>query len=412
MMHGWNRHKSSLDDEIREHIDLETQENIEAGMSPEEARHAAMRKFGNVALTQERSREVWRWLWLERLLQDLRYALRGLKNAPGYAVTVVLTLALGLGSVTAMLAIVDSVLLRPVALPRSKQLVMIYGKSPQDGRTYELGYKQMETLRRGAHSLAAVSGYNTMVRPIGAQDGNRMALQTEVTPQFFEMLGVAAKQGRLLNEADEKSPVAVVSAAFWRERMHSDPKAIGSSIRVSGQPRTVIGVLPEGVHVPQGIEGPIVYTPISLNAKGEDELFGDAAIVMARLKPGVSPQQALAETRSVFAHFKTDKGSNQQTVEMASYATYLTGDLKTPLLALTGGVVVLLLIACANAANLQIARATSRMAEMHTRSALGATFMRLLQQLVTESIVVSLLGVLLGGALAYALVAIVRSTYS
>ena len=116
-MHWWKSRREQLEDEIQTHIDFEIQENLESGMSPKEARQAAMLKFGNVLLTQERAHEIWGWVWFERLLQDLRYALRGLKNAPGYAMTVVLTLALGLGSVTTMLAIVDTVLLRPVALP-------------------------------------------------------------------------------------------------------------------------------------------------------------------------------------------------------------------------------------------------------------------------------------------------------
>ena len=411
-MYGWNKRRNQLNDEIQTHIDFETQESIQAGISPEEARHAAMKKFGNALLVMDKSREIWRGLWLERLLQDLRYALRGLKNAPGYAVTVVLTLALGLGSVTTMLAIVDSVLLRPLALPHSEQLVMMYGKWRQKGITYALSYKQIETLRRDVRSFAAVSGYNTMVRPVGTSDGTRIALLTEVTPQFFNMLGVHAKLGRLLDDADEKAPVAMVSAAFWQERLHGNPKAIGSTIKLSGQLRTVIGVLPEGVHFPQGTEAPIVYTPISLNAKNEDDPFsGDSATVMARMKPGVTMQQALAEARSVFAHSETGNPANRDTLEMRSYKDYLTGGMQMPLLALLGGVGILLLIACANAMNLQIARMMGRMEEMSVRSALGANFGRLLQQVVTESVVVSLLGAVLGGALAYALIAAVRATY-
>jgi predicted permease len=343
------------------------------------------------------------------LFTDIRYALRGLRNAPGYAVTVVLTLALGLGAVATMLAVVDSVLLRPVALPHPEQLVTMSVKGQVEGTAYDLSYKRIEALRRDAHSFAAVSGYSTMVRPIGAADGARMALLTKVTPQFFNMLGVQAKFGRLLGQADENAPVAVVSHMFWQERLHGNPKVIGSAIKLSGQLRTVIGVLPEGVRFPGGTEAPVVFTPISLNTKGEDDMFGGSAMVMARMKPGVSRQQALAEARSVFAH--SGNAAEHETLEMQSYAEYLTGSVQTPLLALLGGVGVLLLIACANAANLQIARATGRMAEMHVRSALGASFGRLLQQVVTESVVVSLLGAALGSALAYALVAVIRGAY-
>ena len=411
-MHWWKSRTKQLEDEIQTHIDFEIQENIEAGMSPKEARQAAMQKFGNVLLARERAHEIWGWVWLERLLQDLRYALRGLKNAPGYAMTVVLTLALGLGSVTAMLAIVDTVLLRPVALPHPEQLVMLYGRARQDGRTYALSYPKIDALRHDTRSFTAVGGYNTMVKPVGTSDGTRMAVLTEVTPQFFKMLDVRAKLGRVLGDADEKAPVAMVSAIFWKDWLHGDPKVIGSTIKLSGQLRTVIGVLPEGIHFPLGTEAPMVYVPISAGTLGEAGMFsGDAATVMARMKPGVSPQQALADASSVFAHSQAAPGAEHDTLEMRSYKNYLTGDMQRPLLALLGGVGILLLISCANAANLQIARATGRMPEMNVRSALGASFRRLLQQVATESAVLSLIGAMLGGALAYALIGAVRAGY-
>jgi putative ABC transport system permease protein len=345
------------------------------------------------------------------LLADIRYTLRGLRNAPGYAITVVFTLALGLGAVTTVLAIVDSVLVRPVALPHPEQLVMMSVKGQHDEKTYALSYERIEELHRKARSLAAVGGYNTMPKPIGTHDGTRIALVTEVTPRFFKMLGVRPRSGRLLDGADAKNPVAIVSAAFWRERLHSDPGVIGSAIMVSGQSRTVVGVLPEGIHFPQGIEGPVVYIPISLNAKGEDDLLSDQAIVMGRLKPGVSRPQALQEARSILSHSQAGSGAGHETLEMFSYQQYLTGDIRTALLALLGGVGVLLLIACTNVANLQIARATGRMEEMNVRSALGASFGRLLQQVMTESLLVSIGGGLLGCLLSYALVGVVRRSY-
>ena len=345
------------------------------------------------------------------LWMDVRYALRGLRNAPGYAATVVLTLALGLGAVTTMLAVVDSVLLRPVALSHPEQLVTMSMKGQQAATFYTLSYKRIEMLRRDAQVFAAVGGYNTMVRPVGTADGSRMAVLTEVTPGFFHMLGVRAKAGRLLSQADEKAPVAVVSAAFWQDRLHRDPKVIGSAIKLSGQLRTVIGVLPEGVHFPQGTEAPVVFTPISLNAKGEGDFFTGSAMVMARMRTGVTRQQALAQARSVLAHSEPGFAGSHETLVMGAYEDYLTGNVQTPLLALLGGVGVLLLIACANAANLQIARATGRVAEMQVRSALGASFGRLVQQVVTESVVVSLLGAGLGSAVACALVAMIRAAY-
>ncbi len=169
-------------------------------------------------------------------------------------------------------------------------------KAQQDEETYALGYDRIDELSRNARSFEAVGGYNTIPKPVGTPDGTRIALEIGVTPGFFKLLGIIPKSGRLLDEGDVKNPVAVISSAFWRDRLHSDPKVIGSSIMVSGLSRTVIGLLPEGIHFPVGTEGPVVFLPISLNAKGGDDLFSDQAIVMARLKPNVSRRQALEET--------------------------------------------------------------------------------------------------------------------
>lgn len=413
-MFGWNNRRNQLLQEFETHIEIETQENIEAGMSPEEARRAARKKFGNVLLAAEESRAIWGGLWLERLLQDARYAVRSLNGAPAYTATLVCTLVLGLGSVTTMLAIIESILIRPVALPHSEQLVQIYSEDGPDGTSaspHALSYKAIDELQRSTHSFAGVSGYNTMVRPVTAPDGTRITALTEVMPEFFSMLGVQAKLGRAIGPGDAKAAVVVVSDEFWRERLHADPRAVGSTIKVSGQLRAVVGVLPAGVHVPQGTGGPVVYLPVSFNASGEDDFKIESALTIARLKPGVSAQQALEDVQSVFAHADRRNAERYRHLAMRSYQDLVVGDMQRPLLTLLGGVGVLLLIACANAANLQIGRAASRMQELTTRSTLGASFGRLLQQLITESILVSLLGAMLGGALSYAAIEVVRHAY-
>lgn len=410
----WNSRRSKLQQEMEAHIALETQENIEAGMSPEEARHAAMKKFGNGLLALEHSREEWGGLRVERLWQDIRYAFRTLRKAPGYTATVILTLALGLGAVATMLAIVNSVLLRPVPLPHSEQLVTLNATHQQEGTyasAFALSYKQIDALRHNARSFAGVSGYNTIARPVGAGDGTRIALLTEVTPDLFQTLGIQPKLGRLITPADANGPVVVINSAFWRERLHSDPKAIGTAITVSGETRTIIGVLPSSLRFPQGVSDAAVYVPIALNAKGEDDYNFDSAAAIARLKPGVSPAQALSDAQTVIDHSAPTSPSDRVILKIRSYQELVTGDMQKPLLALLGGVGVLLLIAFANAANLQIGRAASRMEEMQIRSALGAGFARLLQQLITESVLVSLAGAALGSTVAYATIALVRHAY-
>ncbi len=414
-MFGWSDRRKQLLQEYETHIELETQENLDAGMSPENATKAARKKFGNVLLTAEQSREVWGGLWLERLLQDVRFAVRSLRGAATYTAALLCTLVLGLGSATTMLAIIESTLVHPVALPHSERLVQLYSEDVPQGNSvspHALSYNVIDQMQRSTRSFAGVSGYNTMVRPVTASDGTRISALTEVMPEFFSVLGVQAKLGRTLGKGDDRASVAVVSDEFWRDRLQADPKAVGSTIKVSGELRVVIGVLPAGIHVSQETSGPIVYLPVWIKASGEDEFKIESALTIARLREGVSAQQALDDARRVFAHADRRYAERDRHLAMRSYRNLVVGDMQRPLLALLGGVGVLLLIACANAANLQIGRAASRMEELATRSALGASFGRLVQQLLTESLLISLLGATLGGALSYAAINLVRHTYA
>ena len=418
-MLGWKKRRDQLLEEFETHIENETRDNIDRGMPPTEARQAAHRKFGNVPLAVEQSREALGSLWLERLGQDIRYALRSLRGVPAYTATLVLTLALGLGCATTMLVIVESVLMRPVPLPHSEQLVDISLKENTVGTyadAHAISYTLLDQLSRGNHSFSGIAGYNNMVRPVTALDGTRISVVSEVTPNLFATLAVQPKLGRLIVPSDAKTPVVVVSEEFWRDRLHANPNVIGSSIQVSNQLRTVIGVLPQTVHFPQAFSGPIVYLPVALDSTGSDAFKLDTVSTLARLKPGVSRQQAHADIQSLITHINTSQpgsalpGTTQHLI-LRSYRDVVVGDLQKPLVALLGGVAVLLLIACANAANLQIGRASSRMPEMNIRAALGARFGRLLQQLVTESILVSLFSATLGGAIAYAAIQLVRRAY-
>jgi predicted permease len=413
-MFGWGRRRKQLLEEMEEHIALETQENMDAGMPPEEARRAAKRKFGSAEATLENSRELWGGAWLERVVLDVRYAVRSLQRVPAYTVTLVVTLALGLGSVTAMLAIVESILIRPVGLPQPEQLVHLYAEGGAMGMTAStdaLSYAAIQALSQDARSFAEVGGYNTMVRPVRVNDDTRVTVLVPVTPNFFAMLGVKARLGRVQGPQEAAHQGVLVSDEFWRERMHADPRVVGSTLLVAGQLRPVVGVLPAGVHVPLGVDGPYVYVPLIVNASGKDEFGIESAATLARLKPGVTKDQALADAESVFTHTSRKPGEPLRRLQIRSYRTLIVGDVQKPLLALLGGVGVLLLIACANAANLQIGRAANRMTEMALRSALGASFPRLLQQLLTESVLLSLVGATLGAMLAYASVGLVQRAY-
>ncbi len=414
-MFGFKNRRKELLQEIETHIEIETQQNIETGTPPEQARHAAIKKFGNVLVAVEQSRNVWGALWLENLLRDIRYAARSLSAVPGYTATLVCTLALGLGCVTAMLAIIQSVLLLPVDLPRPGRLVQIYAEERPEGTSASpqaLSYEAIDALRRETRSFAGVSGYNTMVRPVQAAGEVRVNPLMEVTPGFFQTLGVSARFGRLIGPDDGKAQVAVVSDKFWRERLNGDPKAIGAALTISGKVWTVIGILPAGFQAPGMTGAPVAFLPVSAGPSGQDTFKIESAIVIARLKEGVSMQQARTEAQSIFAHSGHTYAEQHRRLGMHSYQELVTGDIQRPLLALFGAALVLLLIASANAANLEIGRTASRMPEMSVRSALGAGFGRLMQQLVTENVMVSVLGAALGGGLAIVAISAVRHAYA
>ncbi len=405
-MNFFRRRQSRLQQEIEAHIAFEIEENLEVGMSPEEARHAAMKKFGSPQLTVERSREIWGLVWLERLLQDLRYALRTLKKSPGYTATVILTLAVGLGATATILAVVDSVLLRPVAIPHPEQLVMVQGQN-----NTLLADSQIEDLSHQSRIFSAVSAYSTGLKPVVTPSSTRVSLFAKVTPDLFKALDVHALRGRLFRHADTSAPVVVLNYAFWHDWLHAKPGIVGSTIKIGGKEQTVIGILPQGVHFPFGLSAPFVYLPLSHQAKNHNFMNGNYAFVMARMEPGVTLPQARAAAESVLAHDYQGDGVSPKMLFMQSYKTYLVGNMQKPLFALLGGVLVLLLIACANVANLQIVRSLERMEEMHVRSALGASFARLLQQLITESVVVAFSGALLGAAISFAAIHAIKAAY-
>jgi len=344
------------------------------------------------------------------LLADSRYAWRGLRNAPWYAVTAVLTLALGLGAATAMLAIVYSVLLSPIALPHPEQLVMLV-RADKSGEQGNFTFDQLNTIRKAVPSFADVLEFTSMPKPVRTADGVRMAGTFETSLNFFRSLGIPAHLGRTFTDLDKNVNVAVVSNAFWRETLHSNPGVIGSKLTVYGHLMTIIGVMPEGFYFPpQTFDAPVVAVPFRLDAKSQDYNGFMGAQSMARLRSGADISVAEQQLRSVFVqnHWGDRNGGY---ASLRSYHSTVVGGEQPALLALLGACVVLLLIACANAANLQIVRGAARANEMSLRAALGAGPIRLLQLIATESVLLSLLGAALGLVLSLVLIAWARKTY-
>jgi predicted permease len=428
------REDHRLHAEMQFHLDALIAENIAAGMSAQEARYAAMRTFGNATVVNEQTQEAWGWTWLERLLQDLRFAMRQIRRAPGFAAIAILTLALGIGANTAIFTLTHALLLQGLPIPDPDQLVRLSldlrGANPADGKDAPLNLPLMQAIGRRAHSFSGVFGWGVydFVPPRGeGRDEIRGAI---VSGNAFQVLGVRPAAGRFLTPADDQPGggpdgwAGVISHREWVQHYHADPSVIGRHITVTDQGVTIVGVAPEGFEGVLVAEHPDMYLPLEFDAALNNATHdGEAAlhsaerlwlIAFARLKPGVSREQAAAEMSALFPSLKDEVISARFRHEPAIEKAKLTvdsgrtgwSDLRLqytqPLMLLQVLVAVVLLICCANLSGLFLARASARQQEFAIRAALGAARGRLMRQLFIESLMLALPGALIGIGLAWA----------
>jgi predicted permease len=408
---------SELDAEMAAHLELATEENLQKGMPADEARRLAMIRFGGVTQAKEQQREARGLPWLDVLMQDVRFTLRTLGRDRGFTVIAVIILGLGIGANITVFSVVNTILLRPLPFPNPQQLVRILTKDPKGGEssmTYSTDATQ--EFQRLNRSFASVSGYFAFSGPdnlkLGGGAQPMPVTGLDVGGNFFETLGVEPSLGRLFTAEEclhNSRPVVLLSHAFWKRQYRGDSGIVGQAIDLDKTPVTVIGVLPAsfdfGSVFSPGFKvdmyGPVIYDDI------RDE--GNTMALIGRLKPGVSLAQAQAEADLLFPvlHFnvKHPEYGGGYTGRLLRLKDYVSGKLRRSLIVLWCAVGMILLIVCVNLSNLLLARGAARSKEFAMRTALGAGRGRLVRQLLTESLLLSLAGALFGLGLAFAITA-------
>ena len=399
------RKDQDLAEEIESHLAHAQDTNAARGLSPEEARRQAHVRFGNPRATRER---VWRYRsipWLEDLWRDLRFALRGLGKTPGFTIIAILVIAVGIGVNTAVFSVINTVLLKPLTYPDPQALVELRNTSAQ-GSFPSANIPKFNIWRQQTSTFQQVAAYDFGGAGLNITGGDHpeQVQGMHVSADYFALFGAPVVAGRTFTAAEDSphgGQVAVLSYGLWKSRYGANPNVVGSTIQLDGQPYLIVGVLGRGfvTDVPADLWVPFQF---DLNSQDMAHYF----TVAARLRPGVTLPQANAQLRLAADQYRRIYGKNSLPPDggfgLASLQESMIGDTRFPLLVLLGAVGFVLLIACANVANLLLARASSRKREFATRAALGAGRGQIIRQLLTESLTLSLAGGLLGLILGFA----------
>lgn len=395
------RTEHELTEEVGSYVELLTRKKMKEGLSEKDARRAALMELGGAEQVKEQVREIRMGHFIETRLQDLRFAFRTLRKSPVFSLSVALVLALGIGSTALMFTIVNSVLLKGPPFPEADRLFMIWQDLPTEkrvsfsSREFNVWSQQTEVFE----SFAAMTGTGFTIVGRGEPE---LAIGQQVTPSFFRTLRANPALGRVFLESEGKfgqHRAVILSHSLWRDKFGMRRDVLGEAVVMNGEPYTVVGVMPATFDFPR--RETRLWVPAALDG-GMFQQYQDAHLlrVIGRLKPGVTPERLQAEINLLGTRVNAPDDNTVRRFYPISLNNMMTDDLRRPLVVLLCAVAFLLLIACANVANLMLARANARQGEMAIRSALGASRQRLVSQLLTESTLLACIGGLLGIAIA------------
>jgi len=413
-----HREEDDFSAELESHVALHTDESIRAGLSPEEARRQALIRLGGAEQARQAHRERRTFPWLESILQDAHYGLRTLRRSPGFTITAVLTLALGIGACTAIFSLVNAVLIRSLPYGDPGRLVYLYTPNPQFNLPVEVfgpAYADFYDLKKEGHSFENMTIFEGSVFSLASQGNAERVSVARVDGDFFSTFQATPELGRAIALADDQpghEQVAVISHVLWQSMFGSAPDVLHQSLALDGKTYQIVGVMPQRFEYPHFSDLPYgnaqykttqVWIPLALTPHQRADRETASGNAVARLKPDVSVTQALAEMSTIMA--RLDKLHDARTRGWGAQAENVVdstvGHVRSLLWLLLGAVCIVLLIACGNAANLLLARAANRMRELGVRVALGAGRSRIVRQLLTESLLIGLVAGAVGICLAY-----------